>query len=62
MARQNAAHVVQTSLRGTVGESFERGDAEAVNGADVYDARGRGGGLGSFEEGRYGLGELEDAF
>ena len=62
MARQHAAHVVQARFARRVREGFERGDAQAVDAADVYDARGGGGGGCGFEQGRHGLRELEDAF
>ena len=54
--------MVQPGFGGGVGEGLERGDAQAVNGADVDDARGGEGGLRGFEQRGYGLGELEDAF
>lgn len=62
MTSQHTAHVVQPGLGGRVGEGFERGDAQAVDGADVDDARGRERGLRGLEQRGYGLGELEDAF
>jgi hypothetical protein len=40
MTSQHTAHVVQSGFGGGVGEGLERGDAQAVDGADVDDARG----------------------
>lgn len=53
--------MVQAGLGRGVSKGFKRGDAQAVDGADVDDAGRRGGGLGGFEQRRHGLGELEDA-
>lgn len=53
---------MQPGFGGGVGEGLERWDAQAVNGADVDDARGGEGGLRGFEQRGYGLSELEDAF
>jgi hypothetical protein len=54
--------MMQPRLRRRVRKRFERGHAQTVDAANVDDARGRFGRCGGFEEGRYGLCELEDAF
>lgn len=62
MVSQNAAQVVQSCFGSRVGKRLQLGDAQAVDGTNVYDACGRGfGGCGGEERG-YGLGEEEDAF
>lgn len=63
VARQHPAQVVQARLARRVGKRLERGHLEAVDGADVDDARrveraGVGAGL---EERRQELGDCEDA-
>lgn len=62
MTRQHAAQMVQSCFRSRICKCFERGDAQAVDAADVDDAGGRSRSAGGFEERGYGLGELEDAF
>ncbi len=61
MIGQHARELVQAGFRGGVGEGFQRGHAQAVDGADVDDSAGGGGGGGGFEKGRQGLGYGEDA-
>lgn len=61
MVRQHASELMQTGFAGAVGECFQRGHADAVDGADVDDACGVLWGGGGFQEGRERLSYGEDA-
>jgi len=52
---------METGFGGGIGKCLEGGDAQTVDATDVDDAGGRCRGRGGFEEGRDGLGKLEDA-
>jgi len=53
--------VVKAGFGSGVSESLKRWDTQAVDAADIDDACGGARGRSSFEKGRDGLCELEDA-
>jgi hypothetical protein len=57
---KNPAEVVQTGLAGTICKGLERGDTEAVNAANVDDARRVIRSSRLLQERSHKLGEIED--